>query len=92
MEILSYGFMQRAVVTGMAISILAGVVSVFVVLRRVSFVGSGISHAAFGGVAIGFLAGVNPVITAMIYSVPFVTDKNSKRGPENKFLSCKSHT
>jgi len=40
MEILSYGFMQRAVVTGMAISILAGVVSVFVVLRRVSFVGS----------------------------------------------------
>jgi len=82
MEILSYGFMQRAVVTGIAISILAGVVSVFVVLRRVSFVGSGISHAAFGGVAIGFLAGVNPVITAMIYSilVAFGIEKISSKG------------
>ncbi|MBI4685221.1 MAG: metal ABC transporter permease [Nitrospirae bacterium] len=69
MEILSYGFMQRALITGVVISILTGVISVFVVLRRVSFVGSGIAHAAFGGVAIGFLLGINPVITAMIYSV-----------------------
>lgn len=69
MEILSYGFMQRAVITGIAISILTGIISVFVVLRRVSFVGSGISHAAFGGVAIGFLAGINPLITAVTYSI-----------------------
>lgn len=82
MEILSYGFIQRAVVAGVAISILAGVISVFVVLRRVSFIGSGISHAAFGGVAIGFLAGINPVITAMIYSVlvAFGIEKISSKG------------
>ncbi|MBI4691715.1 MAG: metal ABC transporter permease [Nitrospirae bacterium] len=69
MEILSYGFMQRAIITGMIVSILTGIISVLVVLRRVAFVGSGISHAAFGGVAIGFLAGINPMITAMIYSI-----------------------
>ena len=69
MEILSYGFMQRAIITGIVVGILTGVISVFVVLRRVAFVGSGISHAAFGGVAIGFLAGINPMITAMIYSI-----------------------
>ena len=48
--------MQRAVITGIVVSLLTGIISVFVVMRRVAFVGSGISHAAFGGVAIGFLA------------------------------------
>lgn len=82
MEILSYGFMQRAIITGIVVSILTGVISVFVVLRRVAFVGSGISHAAFGGVAIGFLAGINPIVTAMIYSilVAFGIERISAKG------------
>ncbi len=82
MEILSYGFMQRAVATGIVISILTGVISIFVVLRRVSFVGSGISHAAFGGVSIGFLFGINPIITAMLYSilVAFGIERISSKG------------
>ncbi len=82
MEILSYGFMQRAVITGIIVSILTGIISVFVVLRRVSFVGSGISHAAFGGVAIGFFAGINPMITAMIYSIliAFGIERISSKG------------
>ena len=82
MEILSYGFMQRAIITGIVVGILTGVISVFVVLRRVAFVGSGISHAAFGGVAIGFLAGINPIVTAMIYSilVAFGIERISAKG------------
>ncbi len=82
MEILSYGFMQRALITGIVVSILTGIISVFVVLRRVSFIGSGISHAAFGGVAIGFFAGINPMITAMIYSIliAFGIERISSKG------------
>jgi len=82
MEILTYGFMQRAIITGIVVSILTGIISVFVVLRRVAFVGSGISHAAFGGVAIGFFAGINPMITAMIYSilVAFGIERISSKG------------
>jgi zinc transport system permease protein len=82
MEILSYGFMQRAIITGIIVSILTGIISVFVVLRRVSFVGSGISHAAFGGVAIGFLTGTNPLITATAYSilVAFGIERISSKG------------
>ncbi|MCE5194675.1 MAG: metal ABC transporter permease [Nitrospiraceae bacterium] len=81
-EILSYGFIQRSIITGIMVAILTGIISVFVVLRRVSFVGSGISHAAFGGVAIGFLAGINPLITAMIYSViiAFSIERISSKG------------
>ncbi|HEX8949302.1 MAG TPA: metal ABC transporter permease [Dissulfurispiraceae bacterium] len=68
-EIFSYGFMQRALLTGALLAVFSGLISVFIVLRRVSFLGSGISHAAFGGVSIGFLLGINPLITALAYSV-----------------------
>ncbi|MBI5143127.1 MAG: metal ABC transporter permease [Nitrospirae bacterium] len=68
-ELLQTGFGQRALWAGLAVSVVCGLVSVFVVLRRMSFIGAGISHAAFGGVAIGFLTGINPLLTAVIYSL-----------------------
>src|SRR3990172_13075923 len=81
-EIFSYGFMQRAFVVGTAMALFAGVISVFIVLRRVSFLGSGISHAAFGGVAIGFFAGLNPLLTALVYciAVSFAIEIVSSKG------------
>ncbi len=68
-EIYSYGFMQRALAIGIVLSVFSGLISVFIVLRRVSFLGSGISHAAFGGIALGFLFGINPLIMAFAYSI-----------------------
>lgn len=68
-EALSMGFVQRALVTGVVLGIFTGIISVFIVLRRISFLGSGISHAAFGGVAIGFMTGINPILTALAYSI-----------------------
>jgi len=67
MEILSYTFMQRALVAGALIGVLCAVMGVYVVLRGLSFIGAGIAHASFGGVAIGFITGVNPVWTAVIF-------------------------
>jgi zinc transport system permease protein len=69
LEIFSTSFMQKALFVGIVISLLSGLISVFVVLRKMSFIGAGISHAAFGGVAIGFLIGINPVITAVLYAI-----------------------
>ncbi len=82
MEIFSYGFMQRAFVAGVSMALFAGIISVFVVLRRVSFLGSGISHAAFGGVAIGFFSGINPLVSALFYciAVSFAIEAVSTRG------------
>jgi zinc transport system permease protein len=60
-DLLSMGFLQRALVAGLAVSVLCGVLSVFVVLRRMAFIGVGISHSAFGGVALGFLTGMSPL-------------------------------
>lgn len=68
-EAISSPFMQKAFIAGILISILTGVISVFIVLRKMSFIGAGISHAAFGGVAIGFFTGINPLLTAVIYTI-----------------------
>jgi len=43
--------------------------SFFIIVRRLAFAGMGISHAAFGGVAIGIAAGVNPIVTAGAFCV-----------------------
>ena len=47
-----------AVVAGLAIALACGALSVFVVLRRLAFVGHGISHAAFGGVGVAAALGL----------------------------------
>lgn len=61
--------MQKALLVGVVVSLISGFVSTFVVLRKMSFIGAGISHAAFGGVAIGFFTGINPTVTAVFYSI-----------------------
>jgi zinc transport system permease protein len=68
-DILSSVFMQKAFLVGIMVSLISGLISVFIVLRNMSFIGAGISHATFGGVAIGFFAGINPTITAIFYSI-----------------------
>jgi zinc transport system permease protein len=68
-EILSSTFMQKALFVGVIVSLTSGLVSVFIVLRNMSFIGAGISHATFGGVAIGFFTGINPTVTAILYAV-----------------------
>jgi zinc transport system permease protein len=62
-------FMQRALVAGVIVGALAGYYGVFVVQRRLSFLGVGLSHAAFGGVALGLLLQVNPLWTALPFTV-----------------------
>jgi ABC-type Mn2+/Zn2+ transport system permease subunit len=61
--------MQKALFVGVIVSLTSGLVSVFIVLRNMSFIGAGISHATFGGVAIGFFTGINPTVTAILYAV-----------------------
>ena len=52
-----------AIIAALVISIMGGALSIFVVLKRLAFIGQGISHAAFGGVGIALILGVNGVST-----------------------------
>lgn len=52
-EALALPFLQRALVAGLLIAVSTGLLGVFVVQRRLSFLGDGLAHAAFGGMGIG---------------------------------------
>ena len=69
LEILSYGFMQRAIISGIAIALLCSVVGLFLVLRRYSLFGDAIAHSSFGGIAAGLLIGIYPLWCAYIVSL-----------------------
>ena len=68
-EILTYGFMQRALISGIAIALLCSVVGLFLVLRRYSLFGDAIAHSSFGGIAAGLLLGIYPLWTAYAVSL-----------------------
>jgi zinc transport system permease protein len=68
-EFLSYDFGQRALLAGIIVGIGCAVLAFFVVLRRMAFAGVGISHAALGGVALGIVLGIDPVLAALGFSI-----------------------
>ena len=67
LETFAYAYMQRALAAGVLIGALCAVIGVYVVLKGLSFIGAGISHASFGGVAIGVALGVNPIWSAVVF-------------------------
>ena len=60
-EMLSYTFMQRALIVGLLISICAALVGVSLVLRKNSMIGDGLSHTAFGAFAIATVLNIAPL-------------------------------
>ena len=65
LNVLSYEFVQRALVAGVFVSLLCAVLGVFLVLKRFSLIGDGLAHVAFGGVALGLFLGVYPFYAAV---------------------------
>ena len=68
-EALSYGFMQKALIAGIAVGLICSFMGTFLVLRRYSLFGDGIAHVAFGGISVGLFLGVFPLWTAFIVSI-----------------------
>lgn len=50
-----YGFMRRAMIAGLALSLAAPPLGVFLMLRGMSLIGDAMAHAILPGVALGFL-------------------------------------
>lgn len=68
-EALTLPFMQRAMAAGVMVAFLASYYGVFVVQRGLGFLGNGLAHAAFGGVALGILLDREPLWIAMPFTV-----------------------
>ncbi len=69
LDILAMPFMLRAFAGGLIIAFLGSFFGSFVVQRKMSFLGSGLAHSAFGGIALGLLLGVEPIYIAFPFTL-----------------------
>ena len=79
--LLRYEFLQRALITALIVGTVCGIVGVFLILKGIVFMGSGIAHTAFAGGALGILIGINPFFTILFFSsasaisIGFISEK-----------------
>lgn len=69
LEIFQYDFMVRAFIAGAIVALLAPAIGIFLVVKRYSLLTDTLSHVSLIGIAIGILAGLNPIITAVVISI-----------------------
>jgi zinc transport system permease protein len=63
-EALSLPFFQRVLLAGLLASVACGVIGTYVVAKRIASISGGLSHAAFGGVGLGYLLRFDPMLGA----------------------------
>ena len=66
LSLLQAPFIQRAFIISIIIAILSSILSIFIVLKKISLIGDGLSHTAFGGLALGYYLSVFPLWIAGI--------------------------
>jgi zinc transport system permease protein len=69
MSFLAFEFMRRALLAAVLVGVTAPAIGTFLVQRRLALMGDGIGHIALTGVALGFLLGTAPVLTAIVVSI-----------------------
>lgn len=67
--ILEYRFMQHALIASLLASIVCGIIGVIIVEKKLVMMSGGIAHTAYGGVGLGYLLGIEPIIGAFFFSV-----------------------
>lgn len=68
-NIFSHPFMIKAFIVAIMIALCAPCIGLPIVLKRFSSIGDATSHSALGGIAFGLLAGINPILGAILFSV-----------------------
>ena len=61
-EALHFEYMQNALIAAILGSIACGVIGSYVVVKKIGYISGGIAHASFGGLGLGYLIGVNPLL------------------------------
>lgn len=69
MDIFDYPFMRSAFVMGIVLGVLFPLMGIFVVTRGMAFFSDFIAHAAILGIALSAIAGAEPTVFLIIYSV-----------------------
>jgi len=69
LSLLAEPFIQRAFLVGIIIAVASSVLGVFIVLKKISLIGDGLAHTAFGGLALGYYLDVVPLWAAAVVVV-----------------------
>jgi zinc transport system permease protein len=69
LEALELPFFQRVLVAGLLASVACGILGTYVVSKGMASISGGLSHAAFGGVGLGYLLGFPPMVGAVGFGV-----------------------
>lgn len=65
---LSYSFMQNALILSLCLALLCPCIGIFLVLRRYSMIGDTLAHASLAGVTLGLLFRQSPVVSAFLFT------------------------
>lgn len=65
---LNYEFFRQGLIVATMVGALCGAMGVFIVLRRMSYIGHGLSHAAFGGAVVAYLMNFSFFLGAGLWS------------------------
>ncbi|HHV60521.1 MAG TPA: metal ABC transporter permease [Clostridiaceae bacterium] len=68
-SIFKYAFLQNALIACILSSIACGIIGTVIMEKKLVMMSGGIAHASFGGIGLGFLLGVEPIFTALLFSV-----------------------
>jgi len=68
-DLFGYQFFQNALIGGIIAAVACGLVGLFLILKKEAMIGDGLSHTAFGGIALGLLLGIDPLLAALGVSV-----------------------
>ncbi len=65
LQLMRFGFLQRALLSGLFIAIACGLLGVFLVLRKQAMMGDGLAHCSFGAVGLALWMGWAPLAVAL---------------------------
>lgn len=89
-DFLSYQFLQNAFFASLLASIACGIIGVIIVEKKLVMMSGGISHTSFGGIGLGYLLGIEPLIGGLIFSmlaaVGVIKIKNQTKTSEDTLL------
>lgn len=68
-ELFEYAFFRNAITGSLLASIACGIIGTYIVSRHLVFISGGITHSSLGGLGLGFYLGLNPILSALIFSV-----------------------
>ncbi len=68
-DIFHYTFLQNAMLAAIFAGISCGIIGTYIVVRRLVFLGAGITHSSFGGIGLAYYLGLNPTIGALFFAV-----------------------